>query len=88
MIVVHVRDATVQDELLAHVVLLGTFGPQLGRPKVGTLNGSHHANMKELRFETVGGVWRFAFAFNRQRQAIVLCGGDSRGAANGDSIGT
>lgn len=41
----------VQDELLAHAILLQRFGPQLGRPRVDTLNGSRHANMKELRFE-------------------------------------
>jgi hypothetical protein len=29
----------VQDELLAHAKLLETFGPQLGRPRVDTLNG-------------------------------------------------
>jgi hypothetical protein len=27
----------VQDELLAHVSVLETFGPQLGRPRVDTL---------------------------------------------------
>lgn len=32
----------VQDELLAHVALLEQFGPQLGRPRVDTLNGSRH----------------------------------------------
>src|SRR5262245_6901122 len=31
--------------------------------------------MKELRFQ-LDGVWRFAFAFDLQRSAIVLCGGD------------
>ena len=30
----------VQDELLATAKLLGTFGPQLGRPHADTLNGS------------------------------------------------
>jgi hypothetical protein len=35
--------------------------------------------MKELRFQEAGGVWRFAFAFNPQRAAVVLCGGDKRG---------
>ena len=29
---------TVQDELLAHARLLEEFGPQLGRPRVDTLN--------------------------------------------------
>jgi hypothetical protein len=69
----------VQDELLAHIRLLEQFGPQLGRPRVDTLHGSRHANMKELRFDAADGVWRFAFAFDPNRQAIVLCGGDKSG---------
>ena len=32
----------VQDEFLAHVAVLEVFGPQLGRPRVDTLNGSRH----------------------------------------------
>jgi hypothetical protein len=36
-------DEEVQDELLANLKLLQTFGPQLGRPRVDTLNGSQHA---------------------------------------------
>ena len=35
--------------------------------------------MKELRFEAADGVWRFAFAFDPKRRAIVLCGGDKSG---------
>jgi hypothetical protein len=71
----------VQDELLAHIDLLEQFGPQLGRPRVDTLNGSRHANMKELRFDIAGGVWRFAFAFDPRRRAIILCGGDKSGGS-------
>ena len=74
-------DEAVQDELLAQMKLLETFGPQLGRPRVDTLNGSEHANMKELRFDAAGGVWRFAFAFDPKRKAIVLCGGDKSGGS-------
>jgi hypothetical protein len=62
-----------QDELLAQ------FGPQLGRPRADTLNGSHHTNMKELRFESTGGVWRVAFAFDLNRKAIILVAGDKSG---------
>ena len=69
----------VQDELLAYIELLEQFGPQLGRPRADTLNSSRHANMKELRFEAADGVWRFAFAFDPKRRAIVLCGGDKSG---------
>lgn len=68
-----------QDELLAHASLLAQFGPQLGRPAVDTLKGSQHANMKELRFGWKGQVWRIAFAFDPQRQAILLVGGDKGG---------
>jgi hypothetical protein len=69
-----------QDELLAHAKLLAEFGPNLGRPTVDTLKGSQHANMKELRFSWNGQVWRVAFAFDPQRQAILLVGGDKCGA--------
>jgi hypothetical protein len=71
----------VQDELLAHIELLEQFGPQLGRPRVDTLNGSRHSNMKELRFDAADGVWRFAFAFDPKRRAIILCGGDKSGGS-------
>jgi len=73
-------DEAVQDELLAHAKLLGEFGPNLGRPTVDALKGSRHANMKELRFDGGGGVWRIAFAFDPKRQAILLVGGDKGGA--------
>lgn len=69
-----------QDELLAHAKLLAEFGPNLGRPTVDTLKGSGHPNMKELRFSWNVQVWRVAFAFDPQRQAILLVGGDKSGA--------
>lgn len=69
-----------QDEVLAHAKLLAQFGPNLGRPAVDTLKGSGHANMKELRFDWNGEVWRVAFAFDPKRQAILLVGGDKGGA--------
>jgi hypothetical protein len=77
----HALDEEVQDELLAHIKLLEQFGHQLGRPRVDTLNGSKHANMKELRFDAAGGVWRFAFAFDPNRRGIILCGGDKSGVS-------
>jgi len=74
-------DEAVQDELLAHAKLLEQFGPQLGRPRVDTLNGSRHANMKELRFDANDGVWRVAFAFDPKRQAVLLVAGDKSGGS-------
>jgi hypothetical protein len=69
----------VQDELYALLKTLRQFGPTLGRPYVDTLKRSKHANMKELRFDADDGVWRVAFAFDRQRQAILLVAGDKSG---------
>ena len=71
--------ASIQDELLLNARLLEEFGPQLGRPHVDTLKGSDYANMKELRFKAEGGVWRVAFAFDPQRNAILLVAGDKSG---------
>jgi hypothetical protein len=71
----------VQDELLAMTRLLQQFGPQLKRPHADTMNGSRHANMKELRFDAAGGVWRVAFAFDPRRKAILLVAGDKSGSS-------
>jgi hypothetical protein len=67
--------------LLGHGKLLQQFGPQLGRPRADTLNGSRHANMKELRFDAADGVWRVAFAFDPNRKAILLVCGDKSGGS-------
>lgn len=71
----------VQTEILALARLLQQFGPQLGRPRVDTLKGSRHANMKELRFSAAGGEWRVAFAFDAKRKAILLVAGDKSGTS-------
>jgi hypothetical protein len=69
----------VQTEILALARLLQQFGPQLGRPRVDTLKGSRHANMKELRFSAADGEWRVAFALDLRRNAILLVAGDKSG---------
>jgi hypothetical protein len=71
----------VQDELLAMMGLREQFGPRLGRPHADTLSSSRHANLKELRFSAADGVWRFAFALDPVRRAIILCGGDKSGGS-------
>lgn len=69
----------VRVEILSLARLLRQFGPSLGRPRVDTLNGSRHANMKELRFSAAGGEWRVALAFDPRRSAILLVAGDKSG---------
>jgi hypothetical protein len=71
--------AEVRIELLAQARVIERFGPQAKRPRVDTLKGSKHANMKELRFDAAGGVWRVAFAFDPVRRAILLTAGDKSG---------
>jgi hypothetical protein len=69
----------VQIEIAALAGLLRHFGPQLRRPHCDTLKGSKYTNMKELRFTLPDGEWRIAFAFDLERQAILLCGGSKSG---------
>lgn len=71
----------VRTEILALSLVLEQFGPQLGRPRVDTLKGSRHANMKELRFSVADGEWRVAFAFDPKRKAILLVAGDKSGGS-------
>ena len=71
----------VRTELLALSRLLQQFGPQLGRPRVDTLNGSHHANMKELRFSAVDGEWRVAGGLCIRPDTQLLVAGDKSGVS-------
>lgn len=66
-----------QDAVDAAVRMLEERGPSLGRPFVDTLQGSRHANMKELRPR--GSNLRVLFAFDPRRTAILLLGGDKTG---------
>ena len=68
-----------QAEVIAKVELLKLLGPRLRRPHADTLNGSKHANMKELRADTASQVLRIAFAFDPERTAILLIAGDKTG---------
>ena len=70
-----------QTELLALALMLQKLGPQLGRPRVDTLNGSRHANTKELRFSAADGEWRVAFAFDTKRKSVLLVAGDKSGGS-------
>lgn len=66
------------DALSAAVGLLEDYGPALRRPVVGKIEGSRHANMKELIPVSSSKVrnMRVLFAFDPQRRAILLIAGD------------
>ena len=68
-----------QDALAVSVELLEAKGPQLSRPYADTVNGSRHSNMKELRTQYEGRPYRTFFAFDPNRSAILLIGGDKTG---------
>ena len=68
--------ADVADSIAAAVLVLATFGPQLGRPKVDAVKGSAFKNMKELRVPAGNAPYRILFAFDPKRRAILLVGGD------------
>ena len=76
----HGMPEALQNEILAHALLLKNYGPDLGRPTVDTLKGSKYPNMKELRFAWKNGVWRIAFAFDPKRQAILLAAANKSGS--------
>ncbi|MGI8429300.1 MAG: type II toxin-antitoxin system RelE/ParE family toxin [Solirubrobacteraceae bacterium] len=67
--------------IAAAIDRLERTGPMLGRPRVGSITGSRHHNMKELRSN--GGNLRALFAFDPRRRAIVLVGGDKTGDWSG-----
>lgn len=63
------------DRIAAAIDQLSEHGPGLGRPRVDTIKGSRHKYMKELR----AGSMRVVFAFDPDRAAILLLGGDKAG---------
>ena len=67
-----------QVAIVAAVDVLRLKGPTLGRPLVDRINGSQFQNMKELRVSE-GGQLRTLFAFDSQRRAVLLVGGNKAG---------
>jgi hypothetical protein len=72
-------DEGLRDEIGANIEVLRELGPNLGRPRVDTLKDSAYTNMKELRIQYQGEPWRIIFAFDPERSAILLLGGNKAG---------
>ena len=62
-----------------NLLILKEIGPALGRPYVDAVKTSRFSNMKELRIQNKKRVFRIFFAFDPDRKAILLIGGDKKG---------
>jgi hypothetical protein len=68
-----------QDSVTAGGLLLMEQGPNLPFPYSSGINGSRHANMRELRVQSGGRPLRIFYAFDPRRSAILIIGGDKTG---------
>jgi len=66
----------VQKKIAKNAKLLEEHGPTLPRPYADTVTNSTYKNMKELRCTINSREWRILFAFDPDRKAILLSGGD------------
>ncbi|MGH3211993.1 MAG: type II toxin-antitoxin system RelE/ParE family toxin [Trebonia sp.] len=75
-----VLDDDTYQQVIAALRELRDQGPALGRPLADTVRGSRHKNMKELRPGSAGrSEIRILFAFDLERQAVLLVAGDKAG---------
>lgn len=72
-------EEALQDDILFAVRLLQEHGPQLRRPYADTLEGTRFSNLKELRVQHRGEPYRILFAFDPEREALLLIGGNKAG---------
>jgi len=70
-----------QIKIDAVIRLLEEFGPSLPYPMTSGVKGSRHSHMRELRIQIQGKPFRVLYAFNPNRAAILLVGGDKTGDA-------
>jgi hypothetical protein len=61
--------------ITARINLVERVGSTLGRPTVDRIHGAPDHKLKELRFRTM----RVLFAFDSDRQPVMLVGGDKQG---------
>lgn len=73
------QEKSLRRAVLIYVGLLEDQGPQLRRPQADTLKGSKLNNLKELRVQYHGEPYRILYAFDPERQALLLVGGNKTG---------
>ncbi|MCI5066305.1 type II toxin-antitoxin system RelE/ParE family toxin [bacterium] len=67
-----------QIKLDASIRLLEHYGPNLPFPHSSGV-GAKFSHMRELRVQIKGAPYRYFYAFDPNRSAIVLCGGSKKG---------
>lgn len=72
-------DAERRADVSAAVARVAAGGPTLGRPRVDVIHGSRLHKLKEAR---VGQGIRMLFAFDSDRNLVMLVGGDKTGRWN------
>jgi hypothetical protein len=65
--------------VIRNVELLRQFGPQLPDRYTRPVTTSRHSHMRELRIQHAGRPYRVLYAFDPQRTAVLLVGGDKTG---------
>jgi hypothetical protein len=70
---------TQQKSVASIIGLLVQHGPLLPFPYASGIHGSRHAHMRELRVQSGGKPLRVLYAFDPQRNAVLLVGGDKTG---------
>ena len=70
-----------QKAIAVDLNVLSIMGPQLGRPHVDHVKGSRFPNMEEMRTTSFGHAYRSLFAFDPERHAVILAGGEKTGKA-------
>ena len=68
-----------QGSVNASVILLQKLGPNLGFPHSSGMAQSRYSQMRELRIQHAGRPYRVLYAFDPERSAILLTGGDKSG---------
>jgi hypothetical protein len=68
-----------QIDVAAVITLLEKKGPQLPYPHSSGIKGSKYSHMRELRIQHAGDPYRILYAFDPERMAILLIGGNKTG---------
>ena len=75
-------DFEAKEPILKDIIILSNYGPSLSRPYVDTLKGSKLTNLKELRTKFKNNYFRIIFAFDPERDIILLVGGNKSNDKN------